>query len=110
MNWTPWEAYVAAIVTALATYLWRGFGVAVGSRLDPRGPVFAWLNCVAYAVLAALILRLVAFPSGSLGELPAAGRIGAALLAAAVFLLLKRNLFLGCLAGAGAIAVVAALR
>ena len=109
MSWSSPEAYVAAIVCALATYLWRGFGVAVGARLDPRGPVFAWLSCVAYAVLAALILRLVVFPSGSLGELPLSGRAGAAILAATVFLGLKRNLFLGCLAGACTIAAVATL-
>ena len=110
MTWSSWDAYLATIVGALATYVWRAFGVVVGSRLDPRGTLFAWLSCVAYAVLAALILRLVVFPSGSLGELPAPGRIGAAATAAAVFLVLRRNLFLGCLAGAGAIAAVAALR
>lgn len=108
MTWSPSEAYMAALIAALATYLWRGFGVAVGSRIDPHGKVFAWLSCVAYAVLAALILRLIVFPAGSLADLPSAARIGAALLAIATFLLLRRNVFLGCLAGSGAIAAVAA--
>jgi branched-subunit amino acid transport protein len=109
MTWSPSEAYMAALIGALATYLWRGFGVAVGSRIDPQGRFFAWLSCVAYAVLAALILRLIAFPAGSLADLPATARIGAAVLAAVAFLLLRRNVFLGCVAGSGAIAVAAAM-
>jgi branched-subunit amino acid transport protein len=108
MTWSPWEAYLALLVAAFATYLWRGFGVAVGSRLDPQGNAFVWLSCVAYAVLAALILRLIVFPAGSLAELTSSARIGAALLAAAVFFLLRRNVFLGCLAGSGAVAAAAA--
>ena len=34
MTWSPSEAYMAALIGALATYLWRGFGVAVGSRIE----------------------------------------------------------------------------
>ena len=95
MSWSPPDVYLAALVGALATYLWRGFGVAVGSRLDPKGHVFAWLSCVAYAVFAALILRLIVFPTGSLADLPSVARIGAALLAAAAFFVVRRNVFLG---------------
>jgi branched-subunit amino acid transport protein len=109
MSLSPADAYAAALVGALATYLWRGFGVAIGSRIDPGGRAFAWLSCVAFAVLAALIARLIVYPAGSLAALPTMGRAGAALLAAAVFLALRRNILLGCLAGSGAVAALAAL-
>jgi branched-subunit amino acid transport protein len=104
---SPFDAYVAAVVGALATYFWRAFGVAVGGRIDPNGKAFEWFACVAFAVLAALILRLILFPSGGVSELPASIRLGAAALAIAVFFALRRNVLLGCLAGAGAIALAA---
>ncbi|MFO0294390.1 MAG: AzlD domain-containing protein [Rhodospirillales bacterium] len=109
MSWSPLDAHAAALVGALATYLWRGFGVAMGSRIDPGGRAFAWLSCVAFAVLAALIARLIVYPAGSLAALPTMGRVGAALLAAAIFLLLRRSVLLGCIAGSGAVAALAAL-
>jgi branched-subunit amino acid transport protein len=105
----PWDAYVAATAGAVATYAWRAFGVAIGGRLDPDGRIFAWLGCVAYAVLAALILRLVVFPAGSLAQLSPSLRIAAALAAAAIFLLTRRRILPGCLAGSGAIAIGAAM-
>lgn len=104
---SPFDAYVAAVVGALATYFWRAFGVAVGGRIDPNGKAFEWFACVAFAVLAALIVRLILFPAGGLSELPAAVRLGAAALAIAVFFALRKNVLLGCLSGAGAIALAA---
>lgn len=104
---SPFDAYVAAVVGALATYFWRAFGVAVGGRIDPNGKAFEWFACVAFAVLAALILRLILFPSGGVSELPAAVRVGAAALAVAVFSVSRKNVLLGCLAGSGAIVLAA---
>jgi branched-subunit amino acid transport protein len=104
---SPLDAYVAAAVGAIATYFWRAFGVAVGGRINPQGKAFEWFACVAFAVLAALILRLILFPAGGLSELPAAVRLGAAALAIAVFFAVRKNVPLGCLAGAGAVALAA---
>lgn len=104
---SPLDAYVAAVVGAIATYFWRAFGVAVGGRLDPNGKAFEWFACVAFAVLAALILRLILFPSGGVSELPAAVRLGAAALAIAVFFGMRKNVLIGCLTGSGAIALAA---
>jgi branched-subunit amino acid transport protein len=104
---TAFDAYVAAVVGAFATYFWRAFGVAVGGRIDPNGKAFEWFACVAFAVLAALIVRLILFPSGGLSELPTLVRAGAAGLAVAVFFGLRKNVLLGCLSGAGAIALAA---
>lgn len=107
-EFTEAPAYVAAAVAAAATYFWRGFGVAIGGRLDPKGRVFEWFACVAYAVLAALVVRLVVFPAGELASLPLWVRLGAAGLALAVYVGARSSIFAGCLAGAAAIAAAAA--
>ncbi|MBL8805460.1 MAG: AzlD domain-containing protein [Rhodospirillales bacterium] len=106
-EFSPAGAYIAACVAAAATYFWRAFGVAIGSRLDLKGPVFEWFASVAYAVLAALVVRLVVFPSGELAHIPLAVRVGAAALALAAYALGRRSIFAGCLVGACVIALAA---
>jgi branched-subunit amino acid transport protein len=101
------QAFLAAIVAAAATYFWRGFGVAIGGRVDPKGRVFEWFACVAYAVLAALVVRLIVFPGGELAGIPLVARLAAAALALGVYFLSRRSIFFGCLAGALAIAATA---
>ncbi|HHN73384.1 MAG TPA: AzlD domain-containing protein [Thermopetrobacter sp.] len=58
------------------TYVWRWLGVLTVSRIDPRGPLLAWVRAVATALVAALVARMVLFPSGLLAETPAAARLG----------------------------------
>lgn len=99
--------YGAAIAAAAATYFWRGFGVAIGGRLDPNGALFEWFAAVAYAILAALVVRLVVFPSGELREIALAVRLGACAAALGTYLLFARSLAWGCFAAALVIAVAA---
>ncbi|MBI3505591.1 MAG: AzlD domain-containing protein [Proteobacteria bacterium] len=101
------HAFVAAGVAAVATYFWRGFGVAIGGRIDPKGWVFEWFACVAYAVLAALVVRLVVFPGGDLAVLPLPARLGSAVLALAAYAASRRSIFVGCLVGASSVALAA---
>ncbi len=61
-----------------ATYVWRGLGVVISGRIDPTGAVFQWFSCVAYAMLAGLIARMVILPVGVLGESALAERLAAA--------------------------------
>lgn len=81
------------------TYLMRVLGVVAAGRLDVRGPLFDWIRCVAYGLLAALISRMIFLPSGGLAETPLWPRLAAAGIALGVFYLARRNLFLGVLAG-----------
>ena len=52
------------------TYLWRGLGVILASRINPSGPIFQWITCVSYAMLSGLIARMVLLPVGPLVESP----------------------------------------
>ena len=66
---------LALAVAALVTYAWRGLGVLLSGRIDPDGPLFAWTACVAYALLAALIARMIVLPRGDLADTAALDRI-----------------------------------
>ena len=54
--------------------------------------MFRWFNCLAYSTLAALIARIVIFPSGSLSEIDYLIRFVVVILSVLVFYLTKKNL------------------
>ncbi len=98
-----WPLLVLA-VAALSTYVWRGLGVALSGRINPASPFFAWLACVAYALLAGLIARMVLLPIGPLIEAPLAARI-AALAACVASYYLTRHVLLSILLGGAILAL-----
>ena len=104
---SPWWPVAVLLAGAGATYVWRGLGVALSGRLSPEDKLFDWVACVAYALLAGLIARMILLPSGPLAVLPLSDRAGAAILALVMFFLLKRNLPLGIASGVAALMILA---
>jgi branched-subunit amino acid transport protein len=95
------ELWVLLAVCALATYVWRGPGVLISVRLDPAGDAFTWISCVAYAIIAGLVSRMLLMPTGVLAETTLFERaIGSAAALGAYFWMTRRNLFAGVFAGA----------
>jgi branched-subunit amino acid transport protein len=91
---------VAALIAAsAATYIWRGIGVALAQRIGVGGAAFAWFSCVAYAMLAALIARIILVPGGALSEALFVDRVGATAFGLALFFAFRRHIFVGTLAG-----------
>ena len=80
------------LVTSLATYLSRFLGVISSEKMDIKSKIFRWFNCIAYAILAALIARMIIFPSGALAEVDYLIRIIALILSILIFYVGKRNL------------------
>lgn len=96
---TAWAALPAAIAV---TFMWRAAGVFFSGQLDPEGDIFLWVRCVAYAMLAGLISRMLFMPSGSLAESESWIRLTAIAIGLSVFFVFKRNLLIGILIGIGA--------
>ena len=68
MNEISSNIILVILVTSLATYLSRFLGVVSSEKMDIKSKIFRWFNCIAYAILAALIARMVIFPAGVLAE------------------------------------------
>ena len=96
--------YLVLLAGAAVTYLWRAVGVVLAGRVAPTGPLTQWVACVAYALLAGLIARMILVPIGPLAESDLLGRGLATGLALAVFLLARRSVLLGVAAGSGGLA------
>ena len=83
---------LAILVTSLATYLSRFLGVVSSEKIKETSKIFRWFNCLAYSTLAALIARIVIFPSGALSEADYVIRIIVLIASILVFYVTKRNL------------------
>jgi branched-subunit amino acid transport protein len=95
-----WAVIGVMVVGALVTYAWRGAGVALSGRLNTGSPLFVWVSCVAYALLAALIARMIVLPIGPLTETSLLDRLLAAAAALGFFFGTRRNILVGTLGGA----------
>ena len=80
------------VVTSLATYLSRFLGVLSSEKIKENSKIFRWFNCLAYSTLAALIARIIIFPSGTLSEIDYLIRFIVVILSIVVFYLTKKNL------------------
>ncbi len=94
-----WPYLLVILAGFLPTEIFRSLAVFFARGLDEDSEILIFVRGVATALLAAVIARLVLFPSGDLLSLPLALRVGAVALGFAVFLLARRSVFLGILAG-----------
>jgi len=104
------ELWLLLAAGALGTYAWRALGVLLSGRIAASGALFTWVACVAYAMVAGMVARLIVMPSGLLATSLLPHRLIACALALAVYYGCRRNLLAGVGAGAVAIAVLNALR
>ena len=83
---------IVIIVTSIATYLSRFLGVLSSEKIKETSKIFRWFNCLAYSTLAALIARIVIFPSGTLNEVDYLIRFIIIAFCIVIFYLTKKNL------------------
>jgi branched-subunit amino acid transport protein len=97
----PVAADIGLMILAcgLATYLWRGLGVLLSGRLNPQSAMFEWVSCVAYALVAGLIARIIVAPSGLLAQTALMDRLLACAVAFIAYKLARRNMFVGLVCG-----------
>ena len=80
------------LVTSLATYLSRFLGVVSSEKIKETSKIFRWFNCLAYSTLAALIARIIIFPSGVLSEVDYFIRFIVIIISILIFYITKKNL------------------
>ena len=61
-----WPYLFILIAGSLPTHIWRYLGVLSAGRLSERSPLIGVVRAVASALVAAVIARLVLYPSGTL--------------------------------------------
>ena len=83
----------------LPTDLWRLLGVVVGHGLDEKSDLVTWVRAVAIAIPGGVIANLALAPPGALAQLQLSIRLSAIAVGFFAFILAKRSVFIGVLAG-----------
>jgi hypothetical protein len=94
-----WPYILVIVAGFLPTDVWRWLAVLSARRLDEDSEVMIFIRGVATALVAGVIMRLVLFPGGDLEALPLYVRAGSVAAAFLVYLLLRRSMLAGVLAG-----------
>ena len=87
------------LVGFLPNEIWRALGLVAVRGVDEESELFLWARAVATAVLAGVIAKIVLFPPGALAEVPLAIRLGAIACGLIAFLIVRRSVFAGVVAG-----------
>ena len=103
--------YLALILVGFPpNEMWRMLGLLVARGVDEKYFVNdPWSEGVAVAVLGGVIAKILLIPPGALAEVPLAVRLGAIACGFCAFLLVRRSVFAGVLAGEAALVVGAFL-
>ena len=105
------DLWILLASCGVATYLWRGQGVLLAAGIDTHRPAFTWVACVAYAIIAGVVSRMLVMPTGELAEVTWGERaVGSGAALVVYFSMTKRNLFAGTLTGALALWVMRMVR
>ena len=97
-------AYLALILSGfLPNEVWRWLGVVFARGLDEDSEIVVWVRAVATAILAGVIAKLTIFAPGVLATVPTSVRLVAVLVGFVAFMLIRRSVFAGVLAGEAAL-------
>ena len=86
------DIILAIIVTSIATYSSRFFGMLTSTKINENSQIYRWFNCLAYSTLAALISRVLLFPNGDLVDTSYLVRFIVIISAILIYFLSKKNL------------------
>lgn len=103
-----WPFLFILLVGWLPSDLWRFVGTFASGWIEPEGELMDLVRAVANALVAAVIARLVFFPTGALAEYPLWLRLAAFTLGVVAYLGFGKRLFLGIVTAEVALFGVAA--
>jgi len=94
------EPYLALLLLGfLPSEMWRWLGVVFARGLDEGSEIVVWVRAVATAILAGVIAKLTIFAPGVLATVPTPVRLGAVAVGFVAFMLLRRSVLAGVIAG-----------
>ncbi len=60
------ETWLTIFLAALATFIWRFSGLILSDHIRSDSLLMRWINAVAYAMVAAVLVKILFYPGGVL--------------------------------------------
>lgn len=93
------DLWILIALAAVVTFSSRVLGVILAGRVASAEVLLQWVVCVAYALLAGLVSRMLVLPIGPLAHTTPAARLAGVVVGLGAWWLFRRNVLLGVLAG-----------
>lgn len=61
-----WNSWLAVILAGCGTFIWRFAGVVLAAKMPPHSPLMDWVNTMAYAMVAGVLMLMLVQPAGIL--------------------------------------------
>ena len=103
-HYSFFHSWLAVLCAILGTMIWRVAGVMLASRIPAEGPLMGWVNTMAYALVAAVLLLIFVHPIGALATTSLDQR-SVGLAAGLVMMFFSKRLILSLFCGASAFAL-----
>ena len=108
MTYTVSETWLIIALAALATGGWRLAGLLLADLIRPDSWVMQWVNAVAHAMVAAVLILVMLYPTGALATTTLESRVICLALGLGC-MLITRRLWLSLLVSLSTFAVFASL-
>lgn len=94
-----WPYLLLILVGFMPSEIWRALAVLLARGLREDSEIITWVRAVATTLLAGVVVKLLASPSGALAIAPAVIRFGAVAVGLIAFFASRRSVVTGVLAG-----------
>jgi hypothetical protein len=94
-----WPYLVLIVIGFLPSEIWRALGVVLARGMRDDSEILVWVRAVATTLLAGVVVKLLAGPTGALAIVPIWGRFGALALGLGTFYLMRRSVMAGVVIG-----------
>ena len=108
MTYSVFDTWVIIALAALATGGWRLSGLLLADLIKPDSWVMQWVNAVAHAMVAAVLILIMVYPTGALATTTLESRLICFALGL-VCMLMTRQLWLSLLVSLSSFAVFASI-
>ena len=61
-----WGSWLGVGLAAVGTFIWRFAGVLLASKIPTQSPLMDWVNSMAYAMVAGVLMLMLVHPTGIL--------------------------------------------
>ena len=61
-----WGSWLAVALAAVGTFMWRFAGALLASKIPAQSPLIDWVNTMAYAMVAGVLMLMLVHPTGIL--------------------------------------------
>ena len=90
----------------MGTFALRALGVVGAGHMEQDSPLFRWVGCVAFAIAAGIMAKILFIPSGVLAEAPLISRLGGAAVGLLIFFGIGRRILWGLGGGLSAFLLI----